>query len=233
MQNCVRCGKPLPAGSEFCCWCGKKQAAVKRRSRKRANKQGSVYKLSNPGLSRPWCAALPARYDEKGGKTQQILGYYKTKTEALDALNAVVSSDTPIEKINYTLSNVYEEWSEKHYRNLSGSAIANYKSAWNYMKPYYKTKMRELKATDIQKCIDKAVEDGRARATYEKIRNLYSQLCKHSMSIDIITQNYSQFLVLPHQDKEDKVPFTVDELKKIEAEGSDTAKIVLILIFTD
>lgn len=232
MQNCIKCGKALPDGAEFCCWCGKKQTTVKRKSRKRANKQGSVYKLSNPNLSRPWCAALPARYDEQKNKTQQILGYYKTKTEALNALNAAVSSDISVEKINYTLSHVYNEWSEQHYRNLSNSAIANYKSAWNYMKPYYKSKMRDLRATDIQTCIDKAVEDGRARATCEKIRNLYSQLCKHSMSIDIITQNYSQFLVLPPQDKEDKIPFTIDEMKKIEAEGSDTAKIILIMIFT-
>ena len=46
MELCVKCGRELPDGALWCCWCGKKQKTEKRR-RVRGNGQGTVYKRSN------------------------------------------------------------------------------------------------------------------------------------------------------------------------------------------
>ena len=61
---CVKCKKEITEGSLFCNWCGKKQTAEKKRSRKRANSQGSVYKLSS-NRTKPWIAMLPCKYDKE------------------------------------------------------------------------------------------------------------------------------------------------------------------------
>lgn len=55
-MECIKCKKEIPAGSVFCCWCGKKQEAAPKKALKRANGTGTVYKLQGR-RTRPWVAA--------------------------------------------------------------------------------------------------------------------------------------------------------------------------------
>jgi len=229
---CIKCKKEIAEGSAFCNWCGKKQAVEKRKSRKRANAQGSVYKLSG-NLKKPWIATLPCKYDAEGTAKRTILGYFPTKTEGLNALNEAVSKNVD-SRINMNVEQAFKMWSSTHFRELSKSAVDNYNASWKYLKKLYKKKIRDIRADDVQMIIDEVSANGKSRATCEKIRNLYSQLCQFAMSQDIISQNYSQFLKMPSQTKKEKEIFTLFEIKKIHeyAADNDTAKIVMILIFT-
>lgn len=228
---CIKCKKEIPDGSAFCNWCGKKQAAEKRKSRRRANSQGSVYKV--PGNRRkPYIALLPCKYNKEGKPKRTTLGYYETKTEALNALNDAITSNMT-DRINMTLENVFESWKSVHYRDLSKQASDAYNAAWNYISTLSAKKFKDLRATDIQTCIDDAVSAGKSKATCEKIRSLYSQLCKYAMSQDIITQNYAQFIKMPKDDKREKIPFTNSEIKTLLSHDTDeTAMIILMLIFS-
>lgn len=225
---CIKCRREIPENSAFCNFCGKKQQAEKRRSRRRANGQGCVRKLSGQ-RSKPYAAILPAKYTEMGTLKQTYLGYYATKTEALDALNEAVSRGVT-DRVSATLAQLYSEWSEQAFKTLSPSTITNYNAAFMHLSPLSQRKFADLRANDIQKIID----DMGKPETSKKIRNLYSQLCKYAMSLDIITQNYSQFLTIVSEPKAEKDIFTVAEIKKIHeaAEKDDTAKIVMIMIFT-
>lgn len=229
---CIKCKKEIAEGSAFCNWCGKKQTVEKRKSRKRANAQGSVYKLSG-NLKNPWIATLPCKYDAEGTAKRTILGYFPTKTEGLNALNEAVSKNVD-SRINMNVEEAFKIWSNTHFRELSKSAVDNYNASWKYLKKIYKKKIRDIRADDVQTIIDDVSANGKSRATCEKIRNLYSQLCQFAMSQDIISQNYAQFLKMPSQTKKEKEIFTLFEIKKIHeyATDNDTAKIVMILIFT-
>jgi site-specific recombinase XerD len=232
LMQCIKCKKEIPSGSTFCNHCGKKQATEKRRSRKRANGQGSVYKL--PGnRAKPYAVVLPATYDYNGGKKQSYYGYYTTKTEALNALNDVISKGVT-DNIGLSLTQIFNEWKTLKFRELSKSAVSNYNAAFKFFEPIKDKKFKDIKAVDVQEVIDHAVEQKKKRATCEKIRSLYSQLCQYAMSIDLITQNYAKFLKLPSIDKKEKEIFTPEEIScfKAAASESDTAKIVMILIYT-
>lgn len=225
---CIKCKKEIAEGSAFCNWCGKKQAVEKRKSRKRANAQGSVYKL--PGnRTRPYVAVLPAKYDKEGTKSQQYLGYYASKTEALNALNNAVSSNIT-DRINYTLSMIYAEWSKNAFSDLSLKSIKAYKTAFGHLEKLHTSKMRDIRASDVQIIVDEMSDKVDA---CKKIRVLYSQLCKYAMSLDIISQNYSQFIKIKSKEKKEKEVFTIDEIRLLQDnQGNDTAKIILILIFS-
>jgi len=226
---CVKCKQEIADGSVFCNWCGKKQAVEKRKSRKRANSQGSVYKL--PGnRTKPFVAVLPAKYDTQGTKRQQYLGYFSSKTEALNALNNAVSNNVT-DRINFTLAIIYNEWSKVTYPELSLKSIKAYQTSYEHLKSLHNLKMRDIRASDVQVIIDKMADKAEA---CKKIRVLYSQLCKYAMSLDIINQNYSQFLKIKSKEKTQKKIFTVEEINKIKeaAKDNDTARIIMILIFT-
>lgn len=231
-MTCIKCKKTIPDGSTFCNHCGKKQTAEKRRSRKRANGQGSVIKLSG-NRSKPYAVVLPASYDDNGNKKQRYYGYYSTKTEALNVLNELITRGVN-DNIGLSLSQTYEEWSSLKFRELSKSAVSNYNAAYKFFQPLRDKKFKDIRAIDVQQIVDSAVELGKSRATCEKIRNLYSQLCQYAMSIDLITQNYAKFLVMPAMEKAEKEPFTPEEVKKIAvaAEHDETAMIIMIFFYT-
>ena len=227
-MQCIKCKKDIPDGSAFCNHCGKKQIAEKRRSRKRANGQGSVIKLSG-NRSKPYAVVLPATYDSEGNKKQSYYGYYATKTEALNALNSAISGGVT-DRINMTLSDIYAEWSEGAYKDLSNKSIKAYETAYKHLEPLHDNKMRDVKANAVQEIIDALGKPEGGK----KIRVLFSQLCKYAMSQDIITLNYSQFIKIRAGEKAEKEIFTPEEIKKLRyaADMSDTAKIILLMIYT-
>lgn len=227
-MQCIKCKKEIPDGSSFCNHCGKKQTAEKRRSRRRANGQGSVVKLSGK-RAKPYAVTLPARYNEDGECRRSYYGYYETKTEALNALNAVISCGIT-DRINATMSDIYTEWSETAFKDLSNKSIKAYKTAYKHLEPLHDSKMRDVKANAVQDIIDALGKPEGGK----KIRVLFSQLCKYAMSQDIITQNYSQFIKIRAGEKAEKEIFTPEEIKKLRyaAYDSDTAKIILMMIFS-
>lgn len=229
---CLKCKKEIPDDSKFCKFCGKKQVSEKRRTRRRANGQGGVIKL--PGTrKKPYAARLPAVYNDSGSCKRKILGYFSTKTEALNALNAAISNGIA-EVVDYTLADIYNEWKSQQFPELSKKSIDAYETAYKHIEYLHKKKMKDIRAKDVQQIID---EIGKPE-TGKKIRVLFSQLCKYAMSIDIVSQNYSQFIKIKSAEKAEKEIFTVSEIRKIKdaAESgesySDDAKIVMMMLFT-
>jgi len=96
---------------------------------KNPNGFGGTYKL--PGRRRkPWVArittgwekAIATRGKRKGQEVPrqifQIIGYFETRQQAMDALTLHrISPVTP--KHGLTLAEVYEEWSTVKYKNIS------------------------------------------------------------------------------------------------------------------
>lgn len=227
-MQCIKCKKDIPENSVYCNHCGKKQAVEKRRSRRRANGQGCVYKLSGK-RAKPYAAILPAKYTESGKEKRTILDCYATKTEALNALNLAISGKIT-DRINATLGQLFKEWSGSVYKGLSNSSKVSYDSAHKHIAVLDKKKMKDIRANDVQAIIDALGMP----ETGKKIKQLYSQLCKFAMSQDIITQNYAQFIKVQSAPKKEKDVFTISEIRALQerAKTDDSAKIVLIMIFT-
>lgn len=219
---CQKCKKEIPAESVYCMFCGKRVGApAPRKALKRPNGTGTAYKLSGR-RARPWVTA----------KNGIILGYYTTKTEALEALSKVIRK--PIdERYNMTLSDVYEAWQGEHFKTLTEKGIDMYKNAYKHLSPLYDRKMRSLHAEDYQTIIDRLIASGRSHSTTNKIKELCSQLSKWAMREDIIDKNYAQFIQLQKEAKAEKEVFTTNEIQILHAhDEDDTVKLILIMIYS-
>lgn len=218
-MSCVKCGGNLPEGAKFCPWCGKNQTAQpKRKALKRANGTGTVYKLSGR-RSRPWVAA----------KNKVVIGYYAKKSDALEALNKLTGQEIS-DRYNLTFDEVFKEWSAEHYPTITAAGIQSYDGAYKVFEPLHNKQFRTLRTADFQAVIDS--RQGKSHSTVSKYKQLITQMSKWAIREELITTNFASFVRLPENVKKEKEIFTDSEIAKLEADGSEAAKIVLMMIYT-
>lgn len=219
-MQCVKCRAELPDGAVYCPACGKKQTPQQRKALKRANGTGTVYKLSGR-RKRPWVAS----------KARVVIGYYETKTEALQALERVSGKDLT-ERYNMTFEDVYKEWKMEHCKDVGDKSVASYKRAYDVFEKLHDKKFRDIRTRDYQEVIDEYRAKGRSYSMLHKLRNLISQMSQWAMREEICTTNFAKFVKLPEKGTKEKEIFTDVEIKKLEDDGSEAAQIVLMLIYT-
>lgn len=217
-MQCRKCKSIIPGESKFCLFCGAKQVQEKRKALKRANGTGTVYKLSGR-RKRPWVAA----------KNKVIIGYYEAKTAALEAMNRLSGQDIT-ERYNMTFKDVFEEWKTEHYRDITSSGQASYNRAYDVFESLHEKQFRNLKTIDFQNVIDQHMS--KKHSTVSKYKQLITQMSNWAMREQIITVNLASYVKIPENVKKEKEIFSDDEIKKLEEDGSETAKIILMLIYT-
>ena len=217
-MECIKCKKDIPDGSVFCCWCGKQQQTPQRKALKRANGTGTVYKLQGR-RTRPWVAAK--------GKT--IIGYYDKKTAALDAL-ARLQGRSIDEIYNWTFKQVYEAWKDEHFRDIGAKGIESYERAYDVFEPLHDRKFRELRTADYQIVIDKYSD--KSHSLLSKFKQLATQMSQWGIRQELITTNFASFIKLPENVKKEKEIFSEEDIQKLEADGSQTAKLTLMMVYT-
>ena len=225
-MNCVKCKRQIPEDSNYCLYCGKKQTVTKRKTRKRAKGTGTIYR--NNSYHRPWLAYAPSTLS---GRNRVYVGSFATVAEAQTAIENYISQKAP-DRYNYTLKQIYDEWSSIHFQTLTVSGEQGYKAAYLYLSDLHGRRIRELKTADYQKCIDACAEKF-SRSQCEKVKQLCSQLCKYSMQNDIIDKNYAQFIKLPKAQKVEREIFTDEELALLwEHKDDECVQIILVLCYT-
>ena len=233
MPNCIKCKTVLPDGAAFCFTCGKKQTPTPRKMLKRANGLGTVYK-SSERRRKPWIAK----------KNGVLIGYFETKTEAMEVLARQIGTSMP-ERYNYTFSDVYKAWSEEHFRDLkSDKGREGYETAYKKSAALHDKKFRSLELKDFQSVIDQYIHQ--SDSAKNKMKQLYGQMFKWAIRERIVTVNYAKYLSLDEKtesgkkktkkkkvDSEVEKTFSDSEIILLESNDSDpVVRITLILIYS-
>lgn len=217
-MQCKKCGTELVEGAIYCHMCGKRQIPEPRRRLRRANGTGTVYKLSGR-RKKPWVAA----------KQGVIIGYYAQKTEALEALERMTGKSLS-DRYNMTFAEVFAAWKEEHYKEIGKQGIESYNNAYRIFTPLHGKKFRDLRTADFQAVLDPHM--AKSHSTVNKYKQLISQMSNWAIREEICTTNFAKFVRLPENVKKEKDIFTAEDIRKLESDNSDAAKIVLMLLAT-
>lgn len=198
------------------------------------NGYGSVFKLSG-NRRNPWIARITTGWknvaDKKPQPIYQVIGYYPSRSAALQALADFNKAPYDINKSKITFSEVYEKWSETKFKEISESAARTYKSAYNYCSEIYDVKMSDLRPAQMQHIIDTANVGATTRA---RIKSLFNLIYDYCLLHEIVQTNYSDVLRRPKIEVEkEKVPFTRTEIRTLwDNLGTSFVNIIIIMLYT-
>lgn len=198
------------------------------------NGYGSVFKLSG-NRRNPWIARITVGWKEVENKKPQpiyqVIGYYSSRSIALQALAEYNKNPYDIEKSKITFSEVYEKWSEQKFKEISASAARTYKSAYSYCSEIYDVKMSDLRPAQMQNIIDTADVGATTRA---RIKSLFNLIYDYCLLYEIVQTNYSDVLTRPKIEVEkEKIPFTHAEIQTLwDNLETSFVNVILIMLYT-
>lgn len=156
------------------------------------NGMGSVYKMKGK-RRKPWRAIVTLRieYNEEICKAKQIrrvIGDYATQKEALEALTEYNKNPYDIDVNKITFAEVYDKWSDDHFKKIVPSATRTWKSAFSYFKPIHNMRFADIRPNHIEGCIKAADVGG---STKQRMKSLCNMLYKYALKYEIVTVNYA------------------------------------------
>jgi len=200
--------------------------------KRRPNGKGSVRPIKTGNRTKPWHAETP-HVNVNGEKKRISLGYYETYEEAERVLNKWLRNRGT--KDNFTLTELYDEWSERKYEEIRKSTADCYRAAWKQMADLHGLKVSVIRTGHFQTIIDVMKKSNMSYSSMHNVKVLASLLEDYAMQYDIIEKNYADYISLPPNEVEEKETFTEDQIKAIEQaaeEGNYAAKLTLILCYT-
>lgn len=183
------------------------------------NGTGSVYKLSGKRRN-PWRAVRTKGWieDSKTGRAKQVrftVGYFPTRKEAIEALINYNQNPYDISTDTITFKEVYEKWSDGHFKTIVPSACRTWISAFNHSSALHNMRMKDIRPSHMEGCINDA-EVG--QSTKQRMKSLYNMMYKYALKNDIVDKDYAHLCESVKQDKPtiERIPFSNDEIETLK-----------------
>lgn len=162
--------------------------------------------------------------------SQKAIGYASTREEGLLLLAKFNQDPWSVDKKAITLSQLFQLWLEKKSDKLGKSSQNSLKSAYNHCETLKQTPYADIKAYQMQACIDGC---RKSYATQSTIKNLFFHLDKLALELDVITKGYSGLLETEPIPDTKKTVFTKEERGKIwNIQDSAWVDSLLIFLYT-
>ena len=174
---------------------------------KNPNGYGTVTRLSG-NRRKPWVAK-----EGKSGR-QKPIGYAATREEALMLLATYNAAPWDIDRSKITLQELFNLWREKKAPKMHLSSQRAMSSAIKHCAKLYGTPYCQIKAYDMQDCIDSC---GRGYATQGAIKTLWKHLDALALEMDIVSKQYSTLLESESVPDTSRTVFSDDEVARLWA----------------
>lgn len=197
------------------------------------NGYGSVTKLSGARRN-PWMARLTTDFTDEGVQIRTILGYFPTRTAALQALAEYHHSPFDLKQSKVTVEEIYKRWyNENIDDNTNQSTLRQTEAAYNRLEPLHKTPMRDLKVAQMQELINQYKSSYHAQC---KVKQLLNKLFEVCIDHDVISSNPTNRLRITaetNKTESTRTAFTQEEIDLIWKNKEDIkARYALMLIYS-
>lgn len=204
---------------------------------RRGNKEGSIYQRKD-GL---WCGQVLMGYRPNGRPDRKTF-YGKTRAEVSEKVTKaaanVFTNPAAIHAHNLTVEQYLDEWLFQYKkREVSARTLEWYVNiAKTSIKPYVgKIPLKKLAARDVQKMLNKRLDEGLSPSSVKAARDVLNQAMKHAIEMQLIVTNPVQGAKLPKHDRKiqtEKQKAIPVEVRKRLLEAAAQSKVMKPIIFT-
>lgn len=209
--QCVKCGRELPSGAEWCPWCGRKQTRSTS-TRRRSNGTGSIFRRGS-GYIALKIIGHEIRPDGTRRRITKSKSGLRTRKEAEEWLHSPELQEAAgtKRKTAYTFQQLYDLWEPTHKRGAS--TMNCYRAALRHLGPIRSMKMGDIDIDDIQDCFD----DDLGRRTQENMKTLCGLVYKFGIPRHAVPDNLnlSPFIVLGGQSGAGKAGLPLEALDRL------------------
>lgn len=193
---------------------------------------GSVHKASG-NRRKPWIARVTQGWSDEGIQARQILGYYETR---LDAMNALVEyNDNPydLEMSKVTFTEIYQRWYKDTFdEETNRSTKKNFETAYKKAAILHNMKMGSIRPHHMQHVLD-SIES--SYTSIKRVQLLFQQMFKWCMDHDAIKKNYADRLkVKQTMESKARNAFSTEEINTIwkQVDTGAYVPVILMLIYS-
>lgn len=203
------------------------------------NAYGSVYKLSGKRRN-PWVARKTVGWKQIPEKLRaypiyEYIGYYPTKSEALQALASYNEDPYNLHAKTITFEEVYAKWSNEYFETIKNSN--GYKAAYKTSEPLHNMKFQDIKLDHLQKVVD---ESGKNTPTLKTLKNLWGLMYDYAVIHEIVNPDKREMVRYVNISKPgnpnafERKPFSNKEINTLwdAQESNQYLSVVLMLIYT-
>lgn len=195
------------------------------------NKYGSIEKLSG-SRRKPFMVRKTIGYTADGKQIRKIVGYYETRTKALQELALFNENPYDIDIKKITVKELHKKWQEEKYPKIAHKTQQVYNMCWNYCEEVEDLPFVDVKINHLQSIVDSM---GPKWSSKKAFKVLWHQMYDFAIKNDMNVRKYSQYIDIGKKTTILKrVPFEENEIDLFwenvaRMEFIDT---ILILIYT-
>lgn len=180
----------------------------------RGNKQGSVFYRKD---RKCWVAQIVVGW--KPSETKDILipikktsSGYKTKKEALAALNKLLNGEEP--KANLTLlDEVFKDWKKSYASRVATKTLNGYESAYNYFSSLKYRRISTISAAELQKCMN---DCAKGKRTHQLMKVTAGLIWGYALDNDIVKKDITQNLYVGKHETNHREPLSPQDIELIK-----------------
>lgn len=193
------------------------------------NGYGSVHKLSGTRRN-PWRVRKTVGKTEEGKLIFINIGYYSSRTKALEALAEFNKNPYDLSNDKLTFDDVYKLMLEREEMKLSEASLKNFASLYKHLIPIHKMNIKEIRTLHLQKIIDEMIVGFSMK---KKTKMLMNKTFSYALKNDIVEKDYAKFVELIDNgtgETREPLPFTFEEISEVFSKDTfeyDVAKILL------
>lgn len=195
------------------------------------NNYGSIQKL--PGNRRkPYRVVKTIGWDDNGKQIRKTLGYFESRTLALQELALYNENPYDIDLRTITVEKLHNKWKEEKYPKIAIKTQQVYNMCWNYCSDIAQSPFLDIKTNHLQAIVDSMGEKWSAKKAF---KIMWHQLYDYAMKNDMNVKKYSEYIDIGKKTtKLERIPFEQWEIDKLwqNIDRMDYIDTILILIYT-
>ncbi len=192
---------------------------------------GSIEKLSGT-RRKPFRVRKTIGWDDNGKQIKKTLGYYETRTIALQELALYNENPYDIDVRTITVEKLHEKWQDEKYPKIAVKTRQVYNMCWNYCQDIKDEPFVSIKTNHLQAIVDGMGNKWSAKKAF---KIMWHQLYDYAIKNDMNVRKYSEYIDIGKKTtKLVRIPFEEEEIDKLwkNIDRMEFIDTILILIYT-